>query len=310
MNLLNQKEFGFKVMKRIVIIPSKENFNWRDWKNKIFQTIMVLLSLITISPIILIVFSLISKGLRQINFDFFLKIEPDPLQAMTAVTSHEIIPGGIANGIVGTFIIVFVAALMAIPVSILTGIFLYESKESKYANLVRNLVEILQGVPSIVLGIIAYLWIVKGVTRGYSAFAGSVALAIMMLPLIVRSTEETMKMIPLNIREAAAALGVPYYKIMLRVMIPTGFSGLMTGILLSVSRILGETAPLLLTILGNTYINFNILKPTSAVPLQIWEFYNNPNMIDLVWSSSLFLMILVLALNLIAKRISLRFKIA
>ena len=285
----------------------KENYNWRDWKNKIFYGVVVLLSLITISPIIMIVYTLISKGLKQINFDFFLKVAPDPLQAMTAVSSHEIIPGGIANGILGTVVIVIVAALMAVPISIITGIFLYENQESRYANVVRNLTEILQGVPSIVLGIISYLWIVKGLTKGYSAFAGSVALAIMMLPLIIRSTEETMKMIPLSIKEAGAALGVAYFKIMLKVMIPTGFSGLLTGILLAISRILGETAPLLLTILGNTNINLDLSKPTSAVPLQIWEFYNNPNMIDLVWSSSLFLMILVLALNLIAKRISSRF---
>jgi phosphate transport system permease protein len=290
-------------------VTIKDNYSWRDLKNKIFYGVVVLLSLITISPVILIVFTLVSKGLRQLNFDFFLKVAPDPLQAMTAVTHHEIIPGGIANGITGTIIIVIVAAVIAIPVSVITGIFLYENQGSKYANVVRNLTEILQGVPSIVLGIIAYLWIVKGVTKGYSAFAGSVALAIMMLPLIIRSTEETMKMIPLNIKEAAAALGVPYYKIMLRVMIPTGYSGLLTGILLSISRILGETAPLLLTILGNTSISLDISKPSSAVPLQIWEFYNNPNMIDLVWSSSLFLMGVVLALNLIAKRISARFAI-
>jgi phosphate transport system permease protein len=116
-----------------------------------------------------------------------------------------------------------------------------------------------------------------------------------------------MKMIPGTLKEAAAALGVPYWKTILKVMIPTGFSGLMTGILLSVSRILGETAPLMLTTLGSTMINFNIEKPTSAVPLLIWEFYNNPNMVPLIWSSSLFLMGFVLTLNIIAKRINSRF---
>lgn len=287
----------------------KDNFTWRDWKNKIFFGLVVLLSVITITPIILIVYTLIARGLRQINFDFFLKVAPNTFQAMTAVSNHEIIPGGIANGITGSLLIVFLAAVMAIPVSILTGIFLYENQGNKYANLVRNLADILQGVPSIVLGIIAYLWVVKGITHGYSALAGSVALAIMMLPLIIRSTEETMKMIPLSIKEAGAALGIPYYKIIIKVMIPTGFSGLLTGILLSISRILGETAPLLLTTLGNNNINFNISKPTNAVPLQIWEFYNNPNMIDLVWSSSLFLMGLVLTLNLIAKRVSAKYNI-
>lgn len=294
-------------METKALIDEKDNSNWRELKNKLFFGTVVVLATLTISPILLIVYTLLSKGLKQINFDFFLKVAPDTLQAMTAVRNGEIIPGGIANGITGTLFMVVVASLMAIPVSIVIGIFLYENQGKKYANLIRSLTDILQGVPSVVLGLIAYIWIVKGVTNGFSALAGSVALAIMMLPLIIRSTEETMKMIPISIKEAGAALGVPYHKIILKVMIPSGFSGLMTGILLSISRVLGETAPLMLTTLGSTTVNFNISKPTSAVPLQIWEFYNNPNMIDLVWSSSLFLMAFVLTLNIIAKRISMRF---
>lgn len=289
------------------IINEKDNSNWREWKNKLFFGTVVVLATLTISPILLIVYELLAKGLKQINFDFFLKVAPDTLQAMTAVRNGEIIPGGIANGITGTLLMVVVASLIAIPISLVIGIFLYENQGKKYANLIRTLTDILQGVPSVVLGLIAYIWIVQGVTKGFSALAGSVALAIMMLPLIIRSTEETMKMIPISIKEAGAALGVPYHKIILKVMIPSGFSGLMTGILLSISRVLGETAPLMLTTLGSTTINFDITKPTSAVPLQIWEFYNNPNMIDLVWSSSLFLMAFVLTLNIIAKRISMRF---
>ncbi|MCX6236034.1 MAG: phosphate ABC transporter permease PstA [Bacteroidia bacterium] len=294
-------------MEREAIIGEKDHSNWRELKNRLFFGTVVVLAGITISPILLIVYKLLAKGLKQINFDFFLKVAPDTLQAMTAVRNGEIIPGGIANGITGTILMVVVASLIAIPVSIVIGIFLYENQGKKYANLIRSLTDILQGVPSVVLGLIAYIWIVQGVTKGFSALAGSVALAIMMLPLIIRSTEETMKMIPISIKEAGAALGVPYHKIILKVMIPSGFSGLMTGILLSISRVLGETAPLMLTTLGSTTINFNITKPTSAVPLQIWEFYNNPNMIDLVWSSSLFLMGFVLTLNIIAKRISMKY---
>ena len=294
-------------MKTKALIDENDNSNWRELKNKLFFGTVVVLATLTISPILLIVYQLLVKGLKQINFDFFLKVAPDTLQAMTAVRNGEIIPGGIANGITGTLFMVVVASLIAIPISLLIGIFLYENQGKKYANLIRSLTDILQGVPSVVLGLISYIWIVQGVTKGFSALAGSVALAIMMLPLIIRSTEETMKMIPISIKEAGAALGVPYHKIILKVMIPSGFSGLMTGILLSISRVLGETAPLMLTTLGSTTINFNITKPTSAVPLQIWEFYNNPNMIDLVWSSSLFLMAFVLTLNIIAKRISLKF---
>jgi phosphate transport system permease protein len=149
---------------------------------------------------------------------------------------------------------------------------------------------------------------VKHVTNGYSALAGSVSLSIMMLPMIVRSTEETLKMIPQSIKEAALALGVPYFKVIIRVLIPTSFSGLLTGILLGISRVLGETAPLMLTALGSTMINLDITKPTSAIPLLIWEFYNDPNMVDLIWSSSLFLMAMVLTLNIISKRIAARTK--
>jgi len=294
-------------MERKAIIDENDNSNWRELKNKLFFGTVVVLATLTISPILLIIYELLVKGLKQINFDFFLKVAPDTLQAMTAVRNGELIPGGIANGITGTLLMVVVASLIAIPISLLIGIFLYENQGKRYANLIRSLTDILQGVPSVVLGLIAYIWIVQGVTKGFSALAGSVALAIMMLPLIIRSTEETMKMIPISIKEAGAALGVPYHKIILKVMIPSGFSGLMTGILLSISRVLGETAPLMLTTLGSTTINFDITKPTSAVPLQIWEFYNNPNMIDLVWSSSLFLMAFVLTLNIIAKRISMRF---
>ncbi|MFW5767352.1 MAG: phosphate ABC transporter, permease protein PstA, partial [Bacteroidota bacterium] len=115
-------------------------------------------------------------------------------------------------------------------------------------------------------------------------------------------------MIPVSIKEAGIALGVPYYKVLLRVLIPTGFSGLLTGILLGISRILGETAPLLLTALGSSRVNFDVTEPVSAIPLLIWEFYNDPNMVDLIWSSSLLLMVIVLSLNIISKQIASRRK--
>lgn len=262
------------------------------------------MSAITISPIILIIWKLIAKGYRQISFDFLIKNTPDTFKAMTAVANGELIPGGIANGIVGTLLMVVLSSVIAIPVGVATGIYLYENQGKVMANITRNVSDILQGVPSIVLGLISYLWIVKHVTMGFSALAGSVAMAIMMLPMIVRSTEETLKMIPVTLKEAALALGTPYHKVILRVLVPTGFSGLLTGILLGISRILGETAPLMLTALGSSMINLDLSKPTSAIPLLIWEFYNDPNMIDLIWSSSLLLMAIVLTLNIVSKRIA------
>ncbi len=275
----------------------------RILKDKLFTGMIIAFSVITISPIILIIAKLISKGYKQINPDFFFQKAPDTYQAMTALNAGEIIPGGILNGITGTLLMVFLAAILAIPLGLIIGVFLYENGKTRYAGIIRDITDILQGVPSIVLGLIAYFWVVKNITNGFSALAGSVALGIMMLPLIIRSTEETMKMIPDSIKEAGFALGVPYHKIILRVLIPTGFSGLLTGILLAISRIIGETAPLMLTALGSMEVNLQIDKPTSAVPLLIWEFYNDPNMVDLIWSSSLFLMGLVLILNLVSKAI-------
>ncbi|MGD9555508.1 MAG: phosphate ABC transporter permease PstA [Mangrovibacterium sp.] len=285
-------------------IAYTDRSSFRMMKNKMAMVLVVVLSVITASPIVLIIWKLAAEGYRQISLRFIIENTPDTFAAMTAVAAGEKIPGGIANGITGTLLMIAVASVIAIPLGILTGIYLYENQGKFLANLTRNISDILQGVPSIVLGLISYLWIVKYVTMGFSALAGSVSLSIMMLPMIVRSTEETLKMIPVTLKEAALALGTPYHKVILRVLIPTGFSGLLTGILLGISRILGETAPLMLTALGSNLINWDITEPTSAVPLLIWEFYNDPNMIDLIWSSSLLLMFLILLLNVISRQIA------
>jgi phosphate transport system permease protein len=284
---------------------TKSNIQRRTVKDYSYKGLVILFSLITISPIALIIYSLIVKGIKQISFDFLIKTPPNTFEAMTALMNGELIPGGIANG---TLIMVVLASLFAIPIGVVAGIYLYENPGKFLANFTRNTTDILQGVPSIVLGLISYIWVVKHITNGYSALAGSVSLSIMMLPMIVRSTEETLKMIPQSIKEAALALGVPYYKVLIRVLIPTSFSGLLTGILLGISRVLGETAPLMLTALGSTMINLDITKPTSAIPLLIWEFYNDPNMVDLIWSSSLLLMAMVLTLNIVSKQIAARSK--
>ncbi len=275
-------------------------------RDKAVRLGVIAITLLTVTPIILIIGKLILQGYKQLNIPFFTETSPDTFQAMMAASAGEVIPGGILNGIAGTLLMTLIASVIAIPVGIASGVYLYDKQSTRYADVVRNITEILQGVPSIILGIIGYLWIVKNVTKGFSALAGSVALAIMMVPLITRSTEETMKMIPGTLREAAFALGVPYHRVILKVLLPTGSSGLMTGILLSFSRIVGETAPLLMTALGSQVVNLNIDKPTSAVPLLVWEFYNDPNMVDLIWSSSLFLMIFVLLMNLLSRRIASR----
>jgi phosphate transport system permease protein len=286
------------------VVSEIDNINSRIRKDRVFLGLVVLFSVITVSPIILIISKLIEKGYKQLSFGFLIEKTPDTMQAMAAIANNELIPGGIVNGILGTVLMVVLASVFAIPIGIITGVYLYENQEKWMANLTRSISDILQGVPSIVLGLISYLWVVKHVTNGFSAMAGSFALGIMMLPMIVRSTEETLKMIPQTLKEAGLALGIPYWRVLFGILIPTGFSGLMTGILLAVSRVIGETAPLMLTALGSSVINTNIAKPTSAIPLLIWEFYNDPNMVDMIWSSSLLLMIIVLAFNLTAKQVA------
>lgn len=295
-------------MNKQITISKSNSLSFRIWKDKAILIAIIILSAITISPVILIIYELIKKGIRQINLSFFTEVAPNTLEAMTAISNGEVIPGGILNGITGTLLMLFLASVIAIPVGIITGIYLSENQRKFTANIIRNIAEIMQGVPSIVLGLISYLWIVKNISHGFSALAGSASLAIMMMPLIIKSTEETLKMIPTSVKEAGLALGVPYHKVIFKLLLPTGMGGILTGILLAISRVLGETAPLILTALGSSMVNFDISKPTSAVPLLIWEFYNDPNLVDMVWSSSLFLMIFVLMLNLIAKRIARSFK--
>ena len=278
----------------------------RIFKDKLFLGLVIALAVLTISPIILIISKLVVNGIGQLSFDFISKTTPSTYEAMVANANGERIPGGILNGIAGTLLMVLGAAIIAIPLGIISGVYLYENPGKRLPNLIRNTSDILQGIPSIVLGLISYLWIVKNITHGFSALAGSVSLAIMMVPMIVRSTEETLKMIPNSLKEAALALGVPYFKVILKVLIPTGFQGMLTGILLAISRVIGETAPLMLTALGSTMVNWDVSKPTSALPLLVWEFYNDPNMVNLIWSTSLLLMIIVLSFNLISKQVAKR----
>ena len=284
------------------------SLRYRTIKNKVFFYTTCFLASLTVIPLFAIIWELIKKGYKQINWNFFTESAPSTLDAMLAKGTGDIIPGGIANGIIGTLLMVVLAAIIAIPIGIMVGIHLSEHPKTKFSNITRFLTDLIQGSPSIVIGIIAYAWVVKPL-GSYSALAGSVALSIMMLPLIVRSTEETLKMLPGSLKEAGLALGASYTSVILKVLLPAAFGGLFTGILLAISRVMGETAPLMLTALGSTAINWDVLKPTSAVPLLIWEFYNDPNLIDMIWSSSLFLLMLILTLNIIAKRIGKKWRV-
>jgi len=274
--------------------------NYRILKDRVFAAGIVLLSVLMIMPLLLIIFYIFKNGFAVINWGFLTSL-PKPVGESG---------GGIANAIVGTGMLIVLASVLAVPLGITAGIYLSECRSGRLAAAVRLCMEILQGVPSIVIGIIAYAWVVT--TMGtFSAFSGGVALAIMMLPVIVRSTEETLKLIPETLREAALALGVPYSRTILKVIVPAGLTGIMTGILLGIARIAGETAPLLFTAFGSPFMNLNLLKPADSLPLLIFNFATGPypEWHAVAWGASCVLVTVVLGLNIFAKVIVQRWKV-
>ncbi|MDR1556407.1 MAG: phosphate ABC transporter permease PstA [Tannerellaceae bacterium] len=281
---------------------------YRLAKSRLFFYAVCAFSFVSLIPLFLILGELVQKGYKQFNIDLFTRVAPSSMEAMLARISDDPLPGGILNGLTGTLLILTIAILLAIPSGIATGIYLAEKQDKPLARFVRSLSDLLQGIPSIVIGVIVYIWVVKPMS-GYSALAGSVALAIMMLPMVIRSTEESLKMLPLSLKEAGLSLGGSYSRVMMRILLPSAFSGLFTGSLLAVSRVMGETAPLLVTALGASTVNWDLSHPVSAVSLLIWEFYNDPNLAGLIWSSSLLLLLLVLGINLFAKSIAQKWKI-
>ncbi len=255
---------------------------------------------LTAVPLFAILGEVLVRGYDQLSWAFFTEPTPTAYKAMKAIEAGEPIPGGIANGIVGTLLMLGMAVVFAVPVGIMCGAFLAENPKHRFAQIVSYLTDLLQGTPSVIIGIVIYIWVVVPM-KGYSAIAGSAALFVMMLPLIIRSTEETLKILPASLKEAGLALGGSKASVMLKVQLPAAFGGIFTGVLLAISRVIGETAPLMFTALGCSLIRFSIDKPISAVPLLIWEFFNDPNLQYLIWGVSLFLLLFVLTLNLTAK---------
>ncbi|HHV04452.1 MAG TPA: phosphate ABC transporter permease PstA [Bacteroidales bacterium] len=280
----------------------------RKGKDRLVYWFVCLFSFLAMIPLFVILYNVISKGYKNFNLNLFTKGTPSSMDALMAKMNGEPIPGGILNGITGSLLIVGMAILFSVPIGLSVGVYLSENRKHKFARIISFLADLLQGMPSIVIGIIAYAWVVKPL-GGYSALAGSIALTIMMLPMIIRSTEETLKMLPQSYKEAGLALGSSYTNVVFKILIPSGFGGIFTGILLAISRVLGETAPLMLTALGASVVNWNIMEPSSAIPLLIWDFYNDPNLVEMVWSSSLLLLIVIFLLNGIAKIVARKWKV-
>jgi phosphate transport system permease protein len=269
-------------------------------KDAVFKGMVCLLAFLSLLPLFLILYYITMKGIAVINWDFLANL-PRPIGESG---------GGVVNAIVGTLMLIVLSSVISVPCGIAAGIYLSENKAGKLSNTIRLSVIVLQGTPSIVIGIIAYLWIVAPL-KTFSALSGGVALSIMMLPVIIKTTEETLKLIPYHLKEASLALGVPYYRTILKVILPSGISGILTGILLSVARITGETAPLLFTAFGNQFMNVNIFKPIDSLPYRIFYYAMSPypEWHSFAWGASFILVVLTLALNLIARGISIKWKI-
>ncbi len=242
---------------------------------------------VAIVPLVAVVVYVVIKGLPAWNVDFFTK-----------VTVPEGIPGGgVWNAIVGTIVIGVIATVVTVPIGLLCGLFLAES-DGKIAAGIRFMADVMTGVPSITIGIFGYIAIVRNF-GGYSGLAGAFAIGIIMLPVIMRAGETAIRGVPAHLSEAGLALGARRSTIARRVVLPAALPGIITGVLLAIARGLGETAPLLLTIFGNQYLQWNPTKPMEALPILIYNYSSQPydDLVQVAWGAALLLMVIVLVLS-------------
>jgi phosphate transport system permease protein len=247
----------------------KSNSNTIAWTRRLSNALalgaITVAALIVTVPLFLILGTVVKRGVVGLNWAFFTQL-PVPVGETG---------GGMANAIVGSLMLLLVASFIGLPLGVGSGVFLAEYGRNMFGNVVRFTADVLNGVPSIVIGMTA--WALVVVTQGhFSLLAGSVALGIMMIPVIARTTEEVLLLVPQSIREAALGLGIPQWRTTVSVVVPTARSGILTSIMLAFARIAGETAPLMFTALGNEFWNLKINQPTAALPLQIFKYANMP----------------------------------
>jgi phosphate transport system permease protein len=257
----------------------------RGWTDRAVSALAILATLIVITPLVAIFVYLIYKGAKSLNLAFFTHIPNPPGEP----------GGGMANAILGSGIVLAVSSAIGVPIGIGGGVFLAEfGRGSKLANAVRFTADVLNGVPSIVMGLAAYALVVVP-QKHFSALSGGVALGIMMIPTVCRTTEEMLLMVPHAVREAALGLGVPNWRSVLSITVRTASPGIITGCMLAFARVAGETAPLLFTALGNSFWSASLNQPIEALPLQIYVFAISPygDWHRLAWAGALVLIVLI-----------------
>ncbi|GAA2806196.1 phosphate ABC transporter permease PstA [Kitasatospora paracochleata] len=273
----------------------------RQAKDRFATSLVWVAFILAVVPLAALTFYTVQQGIAAINGNFLT-------HSMKGVVASTTPDGGIYHAIIGTLQQVLLATLIAAPIGLLTAVYLVEYGRGRLAKAVTFFVDVMTGIPSVVAGLfILSLWnIVLGF--GYSGFSGSLALAILMMPVVVRSTEEMLKLVPNELREASYALGVPKWKTILRIVLPTAVGGITTGVMLAVARITGETAPVMMLVFGSDVINndpFN--NPQQSLPLYIWQQYsmvNNDFGYQRAWGAALVLIAFVMALNLVARGIA------
>lgn len=263
------------------------------WRRKIssafFTGLFSSSILIVMLPLLLIVGYLFYKGASSVNLNFFIH-RPAPVGEPG---------GGMGNAIVGSIYVVGIASLIGIPIGLLGGIFLGEFPNSKLSTVSRFVADVLNGTPSIVMGVFAYTVVVLPM-KSFTALAGGFALGMMMIPTVLRTTDEILQTVPNSIREASLALGVPYWRTVISVVLRSAKSGILTGILLAGSRVLGETAPLLFTSFNNAFYSYSVLQPISTLPVQIFNYAISPykDWHRQAWAGALILVVAILIVNL------------
>ncbi len=265
-------------------------YRWRKIKSSVMMTLSIVCFVVAVIPLFLILFYTIKEGISAINWDFFTQM-PKPAGETG---------GGMANALVGTGILIALASVLGLPVGIFSGIYLSEKGTSWFARTVRFLTEVLNGIPSIVIGVVAYIIVVLPMGR-FSALAGGFALGILMMPLVTRTTEEMMNLIPHSYREAALGLGIPRWKTTLFIILPAAFKGIFTGILLSIARVAGETAPLLFTALGNRFWSTQLDQPIASLTVFIYDYSKSPfdDWNRQAWAAALVLIMIVMIINIL-----------
>ncbi|MBN6187426.1 phosphate ABC transporter permease PstA [Aneurinibacillus sp. BA2021] len=273
----------------------RANLKRRRAFSKFMVGLTVISMLLALTPLFSILGYVIVKGFPALSLSFFTELPAPPGE----------IGGGMANGIVGTFTLLGIASVIGIPVGLMAGIFLSEYGRNRFGKLVSFLTDIMLGVPSIVVGIVVYALVVLAM-GGFSAYAGGIALAFIMIPAVTRTTEEMLKLVPNHIREAGLALGIPKWRVIMLIILPTALRGIITGIMLAVARVSGETAPLLFTAFGNMYWNQSLNEPIASMPVLVFNYAISPykEWQAQAWAGALTLILIVLVLNVSARLIT------